>query len=900
MDLEKLRILIEASTGDSATQVGRLNKVLEQHAGALKLAERAAQAAERAEKLHAAGVSQASAAVLKAAREQQQATNARISAGKTVLATMNRAAQAEARAVINRKGLNKALAETIAMSARADAVFAKVNRALAQGATTAQGAAKGQKSIGDAFFGAMQKAFFFMSAVDRVRGALTKLYGAAENAARTNTAKMYFEEAGKSLERLRAVSKGMISDADLLKKSNLADSMGLSSGVFENLIRVAQAASAKTGQSFDHMFDSIVLGTARSSRLLLDNLGIIVNVKEANRAYAREAIKNGEAHGKTVQQVVESMTAEAKQAAFLQAMYKATAGQLKELDKIGQGGAGTFDRWAAAVDNLKLQLTTQLLPAIERVLRGLTQIVDQMAYSAKASAFADKWQFGEKPIPGLGAVPFSAEEGGSPDTEAFYQNAIGAFNDLEADLLLASNGLLSLDNAVDPATYEVTAFAQALLEGSSGLSELPGLVTRLAQAARALEIRGTSTKPPPKIPLLDEGGGGGGGPSEKPVDLAALSEQAHMTRIINEAKAIEERNEALDRHEADYLAALRKEDEIRQEFLQKEAEAADAYNVAKAQLQLEELQAQRDRLDDYKNQAAGVINGVGQAVSGETGQFVSVISTAIGALFGAPQIGEAVGGLLEPFVGNMPGLTDVVMGLYNGMILLVQHGIGPLMAALAPLGESLQNNLTAWGLLLGNLLQVVVIGLTLAVPVLGFLIDMVTALVIVLGAVVSVVEAVLTGLNIFAVLLNLFTGFSTGSDALVAFAYWADRAGETMILGAMKFNNVIVDFVRWLGDLLSNDALKEWGKKLHWEDFELPEAPDDPTPDNTEAVMENTRAVRDLAREFHNLPSGYKGNAAVYAATDPREPRFRQPFAGRDLSGLQQGPASRLFNPYRG
>src|SRR5690606_38205575 len=78
------------------------------------------------------------------------------------------------------------------------------------------------------------------------------------------------------------------------------------------LLEIARAQARATRQSVDFLYQSIITGIKRGSPLLIDNIGLVLKVGEANQAYA-------ESVGKTVEQ----LTAEEKQIALLNATVEA-------------------------------------------------------------------------------------------------------------------------------------------------------------------------------------------------------------------------------------------------------------------------------------------------------------------------------------------------------------------------------------------------------------------------------------------------------------------------------------------------------------------------------------------------------------------------------------------------
>jgi hypothetical protein len=130
-------------------------------------------------------------------------------------------------------------------------------------------------------------------AVTKIAGAFgaaeiaRRSFNLAKSAAEAADAAKIFEQAGGKIDRLRKSVRGTVSDFELIKKANLARTMGIPEEAFGKLARAAMAASKSTGESVDFMLDSIVKGVSRGSPMILDNLGIVVSIGEATQQWAR-------------------------------------------------------------------------------------------------------------------------------------------------------------------------------------------------------------------------------------------------------------------------------------------------------------------------------------------------------------------------------------------------------------------------------------------------------------------------------------------------------------------------------------------------------------------------------------------------------------------------------------
>lgn len=165
------------------------------------------------------------------------------------------------------------------------------------------------------------------------------------------------ESAGKSADvfrnELRQASRGTISDLQLMTKTNQALILLGKESVSEipKLIQIARASAKATGESVDFLFDSIVLGLGRQSKMILDNLGIMVSVEDANKKYA-------ESLGITSSELTD---AQKKQAFFNATM---AAGD-KIISAVGDSTDLAVDaqaRMNASLENAGLELGKVLLP----------------------------------------------------------------------------------------------------------------------------------------------------------------------------------------------------------------------------------------------------------------------------------------------------------------------------------------------------------------------------------------------------------------------------------------------------------------------------------------------------------------------------------------------------------
>ena len=105
----------------------------------------------------------------------------------------------------------------------------------------------------------------------------------------------------ETMRQLRAGSMGLITDFKLMEQANRAMLFGLNltGNKWEELADASVKLGRAMNQSATKSMDDLVLALGRVSPRILDNLGIIVKVGEANIAWAK-------AHNKTVQQMTGS------------------------------------------------------------------------------------------------------------------------------------------------------------------------------------------------------------------------------------------------------------------------------------------------------------------------------------------------------------------------------------------------------------------------------------------------------------------------------------------------------------------------------------------------------------------------------------------------------------------
>jgi len=174
-----------------------------------------------------------------------------------------------------------------------------------------------------------------------------KDFGTAERLTEANNIQL--EKYGRTWEDVRAAMKkatgGAVSDLELLKRSGQALTLGLKPDEFIEMAGIARAAARAMGEDTSQMLESIITGTARQSKLWLDNLGIIIDTEKAYKDYAA-------AVGKSVKQLSEQ---ERKQA-FTNAVLERGRDMVADLGDESADTAIAIEKATAAFNNMKIAI----------------------------------------------------------------------------------------------------------------------------------------------------------------------------------------------------------------------------------------------------------------------------------------------------------------------------------------------------------------------------------------------------------------------------------------------------------------------------------------------------------------------------------------------------------------
>ena len=175
---------------------------------------------------------------------------------------------------------------------------------------------------------------------------------------------------GKLMNEMRQASRGAIADAELLKNANKALAAGGAALAEElpALLNIARGAAKATGEDFNYMLDSIVTGIARQSPMILDNLGLVVDLGDAYAAMASKLGKAASDLTKAEQITAVLQAVKDSEGAGVYADIAEEAGDLK--DVTGQ----LITTW----QNLRAELGQEIAVPLTGVLQSVQDVVDLM------------------------------------------------------------------------------------------------------------------------------------------------------------------------------------------------------------------------------------------------------------------------------------------------------------------------------------------------------------------------------------------------------------------------------------------------------------------------------------------------------------------------------------------
>lgn len=175
-----------------------------------------------------------------------------------------------------------------------------------------------------------------------------------------NMAASHGVAADKIIADLKRISKGTVDTMTLMEKAGSAMTLGIQAEKLSELMEIARASAKITGQSVTQAFEDISLAVGRQSKMILDNLGIIVRVEEANKRYAKQMGIVGR-----------ELTEAEKKQAFLNATLEAGREIVERVGDAQDSAAEKLQRWKAQYQDAAIVIGKVFLNVVQGIETAL-------------------------------------------------------------------------------------------------------------------------------------------------------------------------------------------------------------------------------------------------------------------------------------------------------------------------------------------------------------------------------------------------------------------------------------------------------------------------------------------------------------------------------------------------
>ncbi len=171
----------------------------------------------------------------------------------------------------------------------------------------------------------------------------------------------------KALEDLKNATNNTMSEFDLLQQANNALVLGVAktSEEMSEMFDIAQRLGRALGRDTRSSVESLITGIGRQSRLMLDNIGIIVKTKDAYALYAQELNKT-----------VDSLTESEQKQAFLNATLDSARQKVNLVGEETRNAQSVFEEFTASLDNAGATIGGVLTPLMVSLAKGATFVAN--------------------------------------------------------------------------------------------------------------------------------------------------------------------------------------------------------------------------------------------------------------------------------------------------------------------------------------------------------------------------------------------------------------------------------------------------------------------------------------------------------------------------------------------
>lgn len=170
------------------------------------------------------------------------------------------------------------------------------------------------------------------------------------------------KDADKFMRNMKGMSEGTVAGMEIMKRANMGMLLGLKTDEILTFMEAATTISQATGESVGYMFESLVTGTARQSKLWLDNLGILIDVDAANQAYAD-----------TLGIQASALTEAQRKLAFVNAASKESSKKITDLGGFVLDTKAKWDQLITTFKDASVELGQRLMPEFDKILTWLLE-----------------------------------------------------------------------------------------------------------------------------------------------------------------------------------------------------------------------------------------------------------------------------------------------------------------------------------------------------------------------------------------------------------------------------------------------------------------------------------------------------------------------------------------------
>lgn len=170
-----------------------------------------------------------------------------------------------------------------------------------------------------------------------------------------------------AFDKFKSATDGTVASMDLMKQANNAMLLGImdSEDQMANMFDVAQRLGQSLGVDTVSAVQSLVTGLGRQSKLMLDNLGIMV---DTNKAY--------ENHAKSIGKTTSQLTDQERKTAFVNAAMAEANGLVSQLGEEQLSTKDAIAQVTTAAGDLAIKFGDILAPHVVKVAKALTAFME--------------------------------------------------------------------------------------------------------------------------------------------------------------------------------------------------------------------------------------------------------------------------------------------------------------------------------------------------------------------------------------------------------------------------------------------------------------------------------------------------------------------------------------------